>query len=205
MAYTIPPNNHPCTLIPKMPSVVRAVVPREALTLTEESWNAFPCCRTVLISNYFPPEKFKIDIQTWHLPDAGLSDNVHGLGPDKLKERVVIPIDIAAPVPAKNYVAAEDPTLYQSVKTGRGRLQPDWLKHTQPIMTCYKLVQADFRYWGLQGSIENVVKDSQHRLFTSSLRQAVCLMDEWFGLTMADIRRLEEESKEELARARERE
>ena len=36
------------------------------------------------------------------------------------------------------------------------------------------------------------------RLFRNFHRQVFCWMDEWYGLTMDDIRRIEEKTKEEL-------
>jgi hypothetical protein len=38
---------------------------------------------------------------------------------------------------------------------------------------------------------EKIIRDQQRQLFHSTLRQAQCLTDQWFGLTMDDIRRLE--------------
>lgn len=38
---------------------------------------------------------------------------------------------------------------------------------------------------------EKIIRDQQRQLFHSTLRQAQCLTDHWFGLTMDDIRRLE--------------
>ena len=38
----------------------------------------------------------------------------------------------------------------------------------------------------------------EKRLFTNFHRQVFCWMDKWYGLTMDDIRRIEEETKHEL-------
>lgn len=35
-------------------------------------------------------------------------------------------------------------------------------------------------------------------MFTRTMRQLICQMDEWDGLTMDDIRRMEDEAKEKL-------
>jgi hypothetical protein len=84
-----------------------------------------------------------------------------------------------------------DAATYKSVKTGRGPLARGWQKTVDPVMTCYKAVRVNFDYWGLQGKVEKIIRDQQRQLFHSTLRQAQCLTDEWFGLTMEDIRRLE--------------
>jgi len=81
-------------------------------------------------------------------------------------------------------------------------LKPGWAKDHQPVMTCYKLVTADFKYWGLQTKVEAMIDGYEQKLFRSTLRQAFCLIDEWYGLTMDDIRRMEHEVKEELEKLR---
>ena len=52
-----------------------------------------------------------------------------------------------------DYKEDEDPKTYKSEKTGRGPLDsPDWRDQVQPVMTCYKLVTVEFKWWGLQAS-----------------------------------------------------
>lgn len=34
-------------------------------------------------------------------------------------------------------------------------------------MTCYKLVSADFKWFGLQNRVENLIQKSERRLFTN--------------------------------------
>ena len=121
---------------------------------------------------------------------------VHQLKPDVLKQREVVKIDIAndAIAPA-DYKADQDPSKFKSKKTGRGPLKKDWIskviKHhvlkvpvtpfadmifdfqTQPIMTCYKLVTCEFKWFGLQTRVENFIHKSERRLFTVFHRQ-VC-------------------------------
>lgn len=36
-----------------------------------------------------------------------------------------------------------------------------------PVMTCYKLVSADFKWFGLQNRVENLIQKSERRLFTN--------------------------------------
>lgn len=55
-----------------------------------------------------------------------------------------------------------------------------------------------FRYFGLQTIIENIIRSQEIKIFTRSMRQLVCQMDEWDGLTMEDIRRMEDEAKSRL-------
>ena len=65
-------------------------------------------------------------------------------------------------------------------------------------MTAYKLVTVQFKWWGLQNKVENFIHTTQKRLFTNFHRQLFCWTDKWHGMTMADIRALEEETKKEL-------
>jgi len=92
----------------------------------------------------------------------------------------------------QDYKKDEDPAIYRSEKTGRGPLQGAWKvrlsrKHfvrmccapmpartatcdrlpfqdsVKPVMCCYKLVRAEFKWWGLQGKVEKfILKVSFH-------------------------------------------
>ena len=82
-----------------------------------------------------------------------------------------------------------------------------------PVMTAYKLVTVQFKWWGLQDRVENFIHTTEKRLFTNFHRQVrnivkiaeiirtgqvFCWMDKWHGMTMEDIRALEEETKNKL-------
>ena len=55
--------------------------------------------------------------------------------------------------------------------------------------------QVDFRYWGLQSKVERFIHDyGLRRVMLRAHRQAWAWQDEWMGLTMDDIRRLERET-----------
>lgn len=190
----------------KVPAFVRAIAPKGALAIREEAWNAYPYCRTVLTNEYMK-DKFSIEIITWHKPDLGTQENVHGLDEALWKKCKVVNIDIAAKVDAKDYKEEEDPTKVRSTKADRGPLSESWLEDLKsdlksdpkkPHMCCYKLVKADFRMFGFQGRIEDFIQRMEQRLFTTFHRKLFCSMDEWYGMTMEDIRRMEEETKKEL-------
>lgn len=88
---------------------------------------------------------------------------------DKLKQREVVFIDIANdPVAPSDYKEDEDPTKFKSVKTDRGPLVgPNWKNNVNPVMTCYKLVTVEFKWFGLQTRVENFIQKSERRLFTN--------------------------------------
>lgn len=83
-----------------------------------------------------------------------------------LKKRNVIIIDIANDkVP--DYKPEEDPKLFHSEKTGRGPLtDPNWQKTCEPVMTCYKLVYIEFKWFGLQTRVESFLAKTVQTLFT---------------------------------------
>merc|ERR1712185_437889 len=124
----------------------------------------------------------------------------------RLKERGVVRIDIANDaVNAADYKKDEDPKLFKSEKTGRGPLAGEWRSSVEPVMTAYKLVTIQFKWWGLQSKVENFIQSTEKRLFTNFHRQLFCWTDKWHGMTMDDIRALEEESKRKLTRTEKRE
>ena len=69
-------------------------------------------------------------------------------------------------------------------------------------MTCYKLYRVKFKWWGLQTKVQNVIFRAVFRLLTNFHRQLFCWLDKWYGMTMEDIRELEDKTKEELEELR---
>jgi len=183
----------------RLPGWLKAIAPTTALQVEEKAWNAYPYCKTVY-SCPFLGDRFHITIITKYISDSGDSENVFGLTPQQLKERTVDTVDIAYdPIDPSKYKAEEDPTLFSSTKTDRGKLQKGWASDAKPIMTSYKYCSVEFRYWGLQSRIENFIHKSGLRdTFLLGHRQAFCWIDEWFGLSMEDVRRYEEKAQEEL-------
>ncbi|XP_037923377.1 phosphatidylinositol transfer protein alpha isoform isoform X2 [Hermetia illucens] len=191
-------------LASKVPAFIRLLAPKGSLEIHEEAWNAYPYCRTIITNPGYMKESFIISIESLHVADKGDKDNVHELPPEKLKQRDVVHIDIANdPVTPADYKPTEDPTKFKSEKTGRGPLVgSDWKHKVDPVMTCYKLVTCEFKWFGLQNRIENFIQKSERRLFTNFHRQVFCWIDRWYGLTMDDIRAIEDKTKEELDRQR---
>jgi len=181
----------------RLPGWVKAFIPGSALKLEEKAWNAYPYCKTVL-KNQWMGDSFTFTIESRHFNDNGQQENVHGLTPEQLKKREVDFIDIAADkIDKKEYKKEEDPTLVRSEKAGRGPLTEGW-KDKQPIMTCYKLVTVEFKMFGLQGKVESFLMNFERNLFLKFHRQVYCWLDEWFGMTMEDIRNYENKTKQDL-------
>lgn len=88
---------------------------------------------------------------------------------------------------------------------GRGPLTSDWFEQLKKngrkdsIMCAYKLCRVEFRYWGMQSKCERFIYEiALRKTILRAHRQAWCWQDEYQGLTLADIRRLEDETQREL-------
>ncbi|XP_065541138.1 membrane-associated phosphatidylinositol transfer protein 1 isoform X3 [Lathamus discolor] len=184
-----------------IPSWFRALLPKAALQVEEESWNAYPYTRTRYTCPFV--EKFSIEIETYYRQDAGQQPNVFNLSAAEKRQRILDTIDIVRdPISPGEYKPEEDPKLYHSTKTGRGPLGDDWLEApgTGPLMCAYKLCKVEFRYWGMQSKIEQFIHDvGLRKVMLRAHRQAWCWQDEWTDLTMEDIRQLEDETAQMLA------
>uniref|UniRef100_A0A8B9KQI4 Phosphatidylinositol transfer protein membrane associated 2 n=1 Tax=Astyanax mexicanus TaxID=7994 RepID=A0A8B9KQI4_ASTMX len=152
-------------------------------------------------------EKFSIDIETYYKSDTGNQADVFNLSLAERRQRTLDPIDIVKdPIPPHEYKAEEDPRIYRSIKTSRGPLNDDWIEEfvkdpsKSPVMCAYKLCKVEFRYWGMQSKIERFIHDvGLRKVMVRAHRQAWCWQDEWYGLTMEDIRQLELETQLALA------
>ncbi|XP_061880498.1 membrane-associated phosphatidylinositol transfer protein 2-like isoform X5 [Entelurus aequoreus] len=188
-----------------IPSWFRSILPKAALRVEEESWNAYPYTRTRYTCPFV--EKFSIDIETYYLADTGTQADVFNMSAADKRQRTIDPIDIVIEsIPPHEYEAEEDPRLYKSAKTQRGPLKDDWIEDYNnnpgktPIMCAYKLCKVEFRYWGMQSKIERFIHDvGLRKIMVRAHRQAWCWQDEWYGLTMEDIRQLELETQRTLA------
>ncbi|KAF9108564.1 hypothetical protein BGX27_008285 [Mortierella sp. AM989] len=187
----------------KLPSWIRALMPAGATKCQERAWNAFPWCKTVITNDYMK-ESFSVTVESFHVDgDRGQLDNALNLPQDILKQREVIKIDVAND-PKSYYLQTfnplkEDVTTFRSEKALRGPLQGDWSKTCDPVMTCYKLVSIEFKWYGLQTKMESYMQSVERDLFTKFHRELFCSMDGWYGLTMESIREMEIKTKEELA------
>ncbi|XP_051539751.1 membrane-associated phosphatidylinositol transfer protein 2-like isoform X4 [Myxocyprinus asiaticus] len=188
-----------------IPSWFRSILPKAALRVEEESWNAYPYTRTRYTCPFV--EKFSIDIETYYKPDTGTQNDVFNMSSNEKRQRDIDPIDIVKDfIGPHEYLAEEDPKLFKSVKTQRGPLSDDWILEisnnpgTMPVMCAYKLCKVEFRYWGMQSKIERFIHDvGLRKVMVRAHRQAWCWQDEWYGLTMEDIRQLELETQLALA------
>ncbi|XP_020807116.1 protein retinal degeneration B isoform X1 [Drosophila serrata] len=197
-----------------LPGWIKSLLPKSALTVEEEAWNAYPYTRTRYTCPFV--EKFSLDIETYYYPDNGYQDNVFQLSGSDLRNRIVDVIDIVKDqLWGGDYVKEEDPKHFVSDKTGRGPLPEDWLEEywrevkgkMQPtprnmsLMTAYKICRVEFRYWGMQTKLEKFIHDvALRKMMLRAHRQAWAWQDEWHGLTIEDIRELERQTQLALAK-----
>ncbi|KAJ4725971.1 Phosphatidylinositol transfer protein [Melia azedarach] len=184
----------------KAPSWLQTFAPADALIMQEEAWNSYPRCKTVIKCPYFT--KFSLTIETVHKADNGLSENVHNLSKEQLAARQVEVLDIAST--ARDYwsyaIASNsiDFSKFKSKSTGRGPLLNSWQERCNPVMTAYKLVTIDAPYWGFGYRLEQALLAGERALFLESHRNCFGWIDEWFGMTMQQIRELELQSDSSL-------
>lgn len=186
----------------KVPNFLQKIVPKGSFAIHEKAWNAYPYCRTELTNPDYMGDAFFIRIETMHLNDRGTTENAHNLPADTLAKRTVVNINIAND---KEFLNPADikpetsPQLFLSSKTGRGKLNPVmWRQTVDPVMCAYKLVTVHFKWFGLQNLVEGFAHKQYPRLFSKFHREVFCWIDQWYGLTMVDIRELERLAQKEL-------
>lgn len=177
-----------------IPKFVAVLMPDSMTDIYEYSWNSFPWCKTEYRNEYFK-DKFVLSVETMHCNDRGTQENAVNLPPEDLAKRKVDYINIACEDAHVKMEAETDPTKFLSKKTGRGMLTPGFTADHDPIMTCYKVVKFRFKLFGLQTKVEQWGHQYGIRNpFLLYHRKLFCWIDEWFGLTMQDIRDMEAET-----------
>lgn len=178
----------------KLPKFVAMMMPDSMTDITEYSWNAFPHYRTEF-SNAFFGDKVYVSVETMHSDDRGTLSNAVNLGEDDIARRKVDYVNIACHDKAVPMEKGEDPTKFVSQKTARGPLEPGFSEYYHPIMTCYKVVKFRFKVFPLQSRVESWGQQVAFRnTFLKYHRKLFCWMDEWCGLSIDDIRAMEEET-----------
>ncbi|KAM9298959.1 cytoplasmic phosphatidylinositol transfer protein 1-like [Gastrophryne carolinensis] len=177
----------------KLPTWVRGFVPK-IFYITERAWNYYPYTITEYTCSFLP--KFQIRIETKFENNNGCNSQVFGDKPSPVED--VCHIDIASDDLSESYYKKiEDLRTFRSEKTGRGPLLQNWQEETQPIMCSYKLVAAKFEVYGFQSRVESFVHKNIKDILLAGHRQAVAWMDEWYGMSLDDVRRFERKLQEE--------
>lgn len=175
----------------RLPSWIQAVIPR-VIYVTEKSWNYYPFTITEYTCSFLP--RLKILIRTRYEDNSGTSENCLELAEEELKQRVVDVVDIAIDeVTPKNYKEEEDLRMFVSKKTGRGPLKEGWRDMNSPVMCSYKAVIVSFEVWGFQSRVEDFVHRAIREILLLGHRQAFAWVDEWYGMSVEDVRTYENE------------
>nr|XP_046476084.1 cytoplasmic phosphatidylinositol transfer protein 1 isoform X1 [Neodiprion pinetum] len=184
----------------KLPYWIQSFVPK-IFYITEKAWNYYPFTITgemfqllleikVYTCSFIPT--FHISINTRYENNNGSNENCLDLTPVELIHREVDYIDIAYDeIAAKHYKEEEDPKYFKSKVTGRGPLVEGWRDVTQPIMCSYKLVQASFDVWGMRTRVEEFIHRCIRDILLLGHRQAFAWIDDWYGMTLEDVRQYE--------------
>lgn len=159
--------------------------------ITEKSWNYYPFTITEYTCSILP--KLNISILTRFEDNNGTNENCLNLDDDKLAQRTVDNIDIAYDELSKHYKEEEDPKFYKSKLTGRGPLIEGWREDDKPIMCSYKVVSVSFEVWGLQTKVEDYIHKCIRDVLLLGHRQAFAWMDEWYNMTIKDVREYEKQ------------
>ncbi|KAJ2859339.1 hypothetical protein GGH94_006160 [Coemansia aciculifera] len=144
---------------------------------------------------------FKVVTETMHLADRAETENALNLDAKVLAQRVVEAIDVTndKELSAAAYKDSEDPKLYKATKTERGPLNTeDWMQTCDPVMTCYKLLSVEFNWWGFQSATERYIHSTMRSVFAIFHRQLFCDTDGWFGMTIEELRAMEDETAKKL-------
>ncbi|CAG0925094.1 unnamed protein product, partial [Notodromas monacha] len=153
-----------------LPGWLKSLMPKSALIVEEEAWNAYPYTKTKYKCPFV--ERFTLEIETYYFNDDGSQENVFNLSRSELRERAVDVIDIVKDETA-DCVPEEDPRCFRSEKTGRGPLEDNWIQEYwreckgsdvplssgKALMCAYKLCKVEFKYWGMQTKIEHFIDD----------------------------------------------
>jgi len=180
-----------------VPAWMRPLLPASALQLHEKAWDRYPYCKTV-ITNPFLDDKFSFEIESMHTADLGEQENILDISDRKLlKKREVVILDIAKDqLQDKKAIKPEE----EPSKVGNKLMKPlsdGWQKTSSPHMCCYKLVTIQIKIWGLQTKSEEYLMNVEKDIFLSFHKKMFCWLDEWYGLSEEEIKKLVEEMVQE--------
>jgi len=179
----------------RLPSWIRSLVPK-IFYITEKAWNYYPFTITEYTCSFVP--RFAIHIQTKYLNDKGTTDNCLDLSNEMKESRVVEFVDIVNDkVADHHYKESEDLSQFTSSVTGRGPLPTDWLENADPVMCSYKSVEVKLDLWAFQTRIEEFIHKSIREILLVGHRQAVAWIDDWYGMSIEDVRDYEQKMQQE--------
>lgn len=201
-----------------LPVWLRSFLPKSLSTVREEAWNAYPYSKNMICTPYM--DRFSLEIESKYLVGGTKQDNVFNLDENELSERVVDVIDYVNDLSGADGGEDENPLTYVSKKTQRGPLEKNWLeayesgsseseagdeassgdKPNKEFMCVYKICRVQFDRWPIQYKVEQFIHDYIRKTLVRAHRQAWAWQDEWHGLSLEQIREMERETQECLAK-----
>ncbi|CAN8071024.1 unnamed protein product [Agarophyton chilense] len=179
-----------------LPSFIKIFIPEQKCILVERAWNAFPnYCLTTYESPFFA-KSFYLSVQSRYVGnDAGGLENALGLSPSELQQRQVVHVNLGSEEHVK-MTSDTDVVRFESKQAGRGELDAtgQWMQRDTPIMCCYKLVRLNVSIPSLPSARveEWCHRHALLRAFVHYNRQALCWMDQWYGLDASSVYELHE-------------
>lgn len=191
----------------KIPSFIRWALPEKYLHFHEESWNSFPHYYTV---DFIPAlgENFVLNVESQHIPYKNgmeFPENALNLSKDELDKRKIFYCDIVNgdvsddKIDLNGFECKEANIQKLNGKKGSWKADevPEWTKNYDgEMICCIKVVKFHFKYYGLQGTVENMLTNKNYpKIFTESHRKLISSAKEWYHLTEENILALENEAK----------
>ena len=191
----------------KIPGFIRLAIPDKYMHFHDESFNSYP----LFLTTYKMPgmgDDFMLSIESQHIKyttGMEIPDNIIGLDENDLKMRKIVYIDLINGQPAADppevdmhgYTCPEagiTEPIDSKEKYDPSRIPPWTNDYKGEMIMCIKVVKFNFKWRGLQTSIEKYVGNTAYPgIFANSHRKLMASCKDWYKLTMDDILRIEEE------------
>ncbi|KAL0236967.1 hypothetical protein PCE1_000364 [Barthelona sp. PCE] len=177
-----------------IPRWISLLLPNSALTVDEKSWNCYPHTLTTYHSPFLG-ERFLLEVESMHCDDDGNAPNILNMADELIERRVIDVVDTVN----ENVDDNGGLRSFHSEKANRGPFAENWNYEFAPTMTAYKAVRCTCRIFPLQGKLQRFIQNKMREVFLKYNQKNVMWMDEWYGMTLEDIRAMEESVKQDLA------
>jgi hypothetical protein len=190
----------------KIPKWIRWTIPDKYLHIYETCYRLYPVTRTIFNLPGME-EYFLCELHSNYLhydPSVDFPDNATNLNEDELKQRVIQYLDIVNGNPPAvnpewdlhNFCCPEAgivTSLVSPMNEKDNSKPPEWTHHYQgDLMVCVKTVKLIFKWKGLQTAVESYcVNIAFPEFIVEFQRKLLKQINEWFNLTMEEIKRLE--------------